>query len=236
MEDDDDDFREFLKLEKQYFEANIEERERLRPDFERAIEKVLPAFFETHDARSANGDYLKDMVDRCVYRGLARPDLTPYGRINEIEDADDFKALFEIVRKYMHPKWAALIYAMNTASLFIGMRSGHDPDAIEKLSKEVRSELGRPGGKASTKARHKKAERWKTWVTDQAPSMRDKHPTSAQEDLADKLIALALTKKVNVPDRSAVVRHLSALEHSGALPSRTRSRGERTRSRTKPLR
>jgi hypothetical protein len=162
MEDDDDDFREFLLLEKQYFEANIEERERLRPDFERAIEKVLPAFFETHDARAASGDYLKDMVDQCVHRGLARPDLTPYGRINQIEDADDFNSLLEIIRKYMHPKWAALIYAMNTASLFIGMRSGHDPDAIEKLCTEARSELGRPGGNESTKTRREKAERWKT--------------------------------------------------------------------------
>ena len=65
--------------------------------------------------------------------------------------------------------------------------------------------------------------------------MRRKHPTFAQEDLADKLIDLALAEKVYVPDRSAVVKHLSALKR-GKLSERTRSIRERTRSRTSPLR
>jgi hypothetical protein len=77
MEDEDANFQEFLKLQKEYAEATMEERERLRPDLERAVEKVLPGFLEAYDTRSANGDYLKDMVDQCMQRVLARPDLAP---------------------------------------------------------------------------------------------------------------------------------------------------------------
>jgi hypothetical protein len=84
--EDDDDFREFLKVDKQYFDATKEERDRLQPDFERAINKVVPGLLEKADTRLFNGDYLKDMVNQCVNRGLARADLTSYGRINLIED------------------------------------------------------------------------------------------------------------------------------------------------------
>ena len=42
-DEDDDDFREFRKLEQQYAEATKEERDRLLPDFIRAIEKISPA-------------------------------------------------------------------------------------------------------------------------------------------------------------------------------------------------
>jgi hypothetical protein len=135
--EDDDDFREFLKVDKQYFDATKEERDRLQPDFERAINKVVPGLLEKADTRLFNGDYLKDMVNQCVNRGLARGDLTSYGRINLIEDADAFNAFFKMVREHVPPKIAALIYAGQTATLFIGMRSGHDPDAVEKLRRQA---------------------------------------------------------------------------------------------------
>jgi hypothetical protein len=135
--EDDDDFREFLKVDKQYFDATKEERDRLQPDFERAINEVVPALLEKADTRLFNGDYLADMVNQSVNRGLARADLTSYGRINLIEDADAFNAFFKMVREHMPPKIAALIYAAQTATLFIGMRSGDDSDAVEKLRRQA---------------------------------------------------------------------------------------------------
>jgi hypothetical protein len=150
--EDDDDWRELLKLDKQYFESPKEERERMRRDFERAINKVAPGLLEKAGVRFHNGDYLKDMVDQCMQRVLARPDLTSYGRTNTIEDADDFKVLFEWVRK-LPPKLAALIYAMNTATLFIGMRSGHDPDAVEELRARARRDNSLNAAKTAKKTR-----------------------------------------------------------------------------------
>jgi hypothetical protein len=92
--------------------------------------------------------------------------------------------------------------------------------------------------KESVKTRREKAEQWKTWVTDQAPSMRGKHPTLGWEDLADKLIALATSQNIDfyILERDSVAKHLSAMHRAVLLSERTRSRGERTRSRTKPLR
>ena len=59
--------------------------------------KQIERRFESDDEQTG--------FDQCVQRVLDRPDLTSYGRINTIEDADDFEALFEIVRKHMPPNW-----------------------------------------------------------------------------------------------------------------------------------
>ena len=55
----------------------------------------MPGLLEKADTRLFNGDYLADMVNQSVNRGLARADLTSYGRINLIEDADAFNAFLK---------------------------------------------------------------------------------------------------------------------------------------------
>ena len=226
---------DFLELQRRYYSATFEERNRLWPEFIRAIREAAPGFIEEFDRAFRSGDYLMAMFEQCMKRAFARPELDAGRKINALEDTSVFLAVFDEI-KQVDSAVGELAYDLATRALFAGLRAGLSPDEIEKLHREARTAFGRPGGKASTKTRRKKAELWKTWVTAQAPSMRGKHPTSAQEDLADKLIALAVTEKVDVPDRTAVVKHLSALEQTGKLSARTRSRGERTRSRTKLLR
>ena len=226
--------QDFLKLQQQYHDGTIDERNRLWPNFIRVIRETYPGFVEELEHKFRTGDYLMAMFGQCMKRVLARPDLNAARKTNAQEDAAVFFAVLDELNQ-ADPRSRELAVELAIRALFTGLRAGLSPREIEELQRDARSETGRPGGKASTKTRHEKAETWKKWVTDQAPSMRGKHPTFAQEDLADKLIALALTKKVDVPDRSAVVKHLSALERTGQLSERTRSRGERTRSRTKPL-
>jgi hypothetical protein len=67
--------------------------------------------------------------------------------------------------------------------------------------------------------RRKKAEQWKTWVTDEAPKIRPADPTLkfTQEQLADKLIALAIKQGIDIPEQGSVVKHLSAMKKAGQL-------------------
>jgi hypothetical protein len=92
---------------------------------------------------------------------------------------------------------------------------------IVKPRGEPRSRASRTAAEASVASRRKKAEKWREWVTAQAPGMRLKHPTATQEDLADKLIAQATKEGTELPQRKTVVTHLSFLERAGKLLSRT---------------
>jgi hypothetical protein len=119
--EDDDDIRELRELLQQYAEATVEERERLLPDFIRAIEKVSPGLLETADARFFNGDYLKDMIDQCTNRALDRPDLTPDRKTNAKEDAANFIMFFDAAKQWPFPKLAAHAFEMAILALFIGL-------------------------------------------------------------------------------------------------------------------
>ena len=70
-DEDDDDFREFRKLEQQYAETTTEERDRLLPDFVRAIEKVSPGLSETADTRFFSGDYLNSPLTKSRFFSFA---------------------------------------------------------------------------------------------------------------------------------------------------------------------
>jgi hypothetical protein len=96
------------------------------------------------------------------------------------------------------------------------------PSAAEvKPHSEARSQAARKAGNAGSKTRRAKAAQWREWVTEQAPPMRRKYPTSTQEDLADKLIASATKAGIALPQRKTVVAHLSVLERAGKILSRT---------------
>jgi hypothetical protein len=153
--EDDDDFREFRKLEQQYAEATAEERERLRLDLERAIHKIAPGLLETADTRFFNGDYLRDMFDQCMKRVLARPDLTPDRRTNAMEDEATFMAFFDAAKQWP-PKLAAHAFEMTTCALFTGMRAGLNQNEVDKLRQHIFVETGRKGGMASKEIREER--------------------------------------------------------------------------------
>ncbi len=139
-DEDDDDIRELRKLEQQYAEATTEERERLLPDLIRAIEKVRPGLSEKGDARIFNGDYLRDMFDKCMQRALDRPDLTPDRKTNAKEDAATFIACFDAAKQWPFPKFATHAFEMATLALFTGLRAGLSLSEIEGL--QARYEFG----------------------------------------------------------------------------------------------
>ena len=85
---EDPELDEFSKLQQQYDEASIEERERLRPDLIRAIRKIYPGLLEKFERAFRNGDYLKATGRQCMKRVLARADLSAGGKTNAEEDAD----------------------------------------------------------------------------------------------------------------------------------------------------
>jgi hypothetical protein len=103
-----------------------------------------------------------------------------------------------------------------------GFRKGRKQGRCKGLS-EARSVSAKHAGKELGKQRRAKAEVWKKWIADTAPSVRAKHLGSTQEDLADLLIGQALAERVEVPERKTVVAHLSRLQRDGTLLPRARS-------------
>jgi hypothetical protein len=81
------------------------------------------------------------------------------------------------------------------------------------------------------KIRREKAEQWKTWVTNNAPTTRATYPTFIQGDLADELIDLAKKQKISVPGRGSVIMHICSLERAGLLSKRERPLSKRARPR-----
>ena len=86
--------------------------------------------------------------------------------------------------------------------------------------------------------RRKKAEQWKTWVTDNAPKIRATYRSFTQAELADELFELAKKQKIDIPGQGSVVVHISFLEHAGLLskrepplPKRARPLSKRARPR-----
>jgi hypothetical protein len=103
-----------------------------------------------------------------------------------------------------------------------GLRKGRKQGRRKGLS-EAKSLSAKRAGKELGKQRRAKAEVWKKWVADTAPSARAEHRGFTQEDLADLLIRQALTERVEVPERKTVVAHLSRLQRDGILLPRARS-------------
>jgi hypothetical protein len=103
-----------------------------------------------------------------------------------------------------------------------GLRTGRKQGRRKGLS-EAKSLSAKRAGKALGKQRRARAEVWRKWVADRAPSARAEHQGFTQEDLADLLIKQALAEKVEVPERKTVVAHLSRLERDGMLLPRARS-------------
>jgi hypothetical protein len=106
----------------------------------------------------------------------------------------------------------------------VGLREGRRQGRRKGLS-EAKSLSAKHAGKARGKQRRAKAETWKKWVTNRAPSKRLKNRMLTQEDLADLLIKQAEDKRVEVPERKTIVAHLSRLEKDKILLPRARSQG-----------
>lgn len=168
-----------------------------------------PDWRETEEAARNDGRIVRALAIHCVLAIRARSDLDEIERFEAKTAEVDFITGFDQIAA---SPTAPAAFQMMLAFYELIRLAGLDPDEMKELRRQAKSAHGRPGGDASAETRRKKAERWQTWVTAQEPAMRGKHPKFSQEALADKLIDLALIEKVPVPDRSAVVKLLSALK------------------------
>jgi hypothetical protein len=215
--EDEDDLREFRKLAQQYAEATMEERERLRPDFERAIEKVSPGFLETYDTRSANGDYLKDMVDQCMQRVLARPDLGQDRKTNAMEDADDFMTFFQAAKQWPIPKLATHAFEMALRTLFIGMRAGLNQDEVEELFAKLQTERQQALGVKSGDIRRDKV--WREYAKNAAPRLHNAHRVLSLSGIAKRIEKEWESEEFEKVEHQQLFKYLSDLVDKGELPS-----------------
>ena len=211
----------------QYAEATIEERERLLPGLERAISKVAPGLLETADTRFFNGDYLKDMIDQCMQRVLARPDLSPDRKTNAMEDAAVLRKLFDLAKQWPVPKLAAHTFEMTLRGMFIGMRAGLSPEEVEGLYARFMSDRQRKLGKTPKGEKPGVAH-----AKELACEIAKENSQLSSAEIAEEIPNRWRLKGVACPKPEWLVRLVRKWRRNGAIPPQTHPR----RRRTYPLR
>jgi hypothetical protein len=131
---------DFDKLQQQYHDATLDERNRLWPDFIRAIREKYPGFLEEVDHKFRNGDYLRAMLEECMKRVFARQDLDGGRKANAQEDAAVAMAVFDKFQQ-ADSQWRELAAELATRTLFVGLRVGLTRDEAENFIKETHTEL-----------------------------------------------------------------------------------------------
>jgi hypothetical protein len=212
---------EFNKLQQQYFDATIDERNRLWPDFIRAIRETYPGFIEEVEHKFRNGDYLMAMFSQCMKRVLARPDLNAGRKTNAKEDAAVFMAAFDELQQ-VDPHARGLAYELATRALFTALRVGLNPNEVENLRAEARSEVGRKGGMTSAPARQVKRSLWTPHATELAMEAYSRDPNASNETIADAISDNWKLKTPKCPGHRTLTKFVSELRPE-ILPHRTGS-------------
>jgi hypothetical protein len=150
---------EFGKLARQYDSASIEERDRLHPDFMRALRKKHPGLPEKTWRALRNGDGLKVTLRHSMKRVLERHDLSVGRKTNAREDADTAMWLIDELRwRDLEPKeMRGHGYELATRTLFIGLRARFSPNEVENLYARLMSDRQRELGKKPKKERPRAA-------------------------------------------------------------------------------
>ena len=206
---------EFNKVQQQYFDATIDERNRLWPNFIRVIRETYPGFLEELEHKFRTGDYLMAMFGQCMKRVLARPDLNAARKTNAQEDAAVFFAVFDELNQ-ADPRSRELAVELAIRALFTGLRAGLHPDEVEKLHKGARTKLGRKGGKAP-----KREKPWEADVKKIAQRSAAKNAKASNPQLVQAIRAEcgAQGKKPPASDRT-LLRRVAKWRRTGDLPSR----------------
>ena len=206
---------EFDKLQQQYHDATIDERNRLWPNFIRAIREKYPGLLEEFEDKFSSGEYLTEMFSQCMKRVLARPDLDAGRKTNAQEDAAVFMAAFDELEQ-ADPRSRGLAFELAIRALFTGLRAGLHPDEVEKLDKGARTKLGRKGGKAP-----KREKPWEADVKKIAQRSAAKNAKASNPQLVQAIRAEcgAQGKKPPASDRT-LLRRVAKWRRTGDLPSR----------------
>jgi hypothetical protein len=215
---------EFNELQQQYFDATPDERERLWPDFIRAISKASPGLLEAYEIGSANGDYLMIVFVQCMKRVLARSDLAPDRKTNAMEDAANFMALFDAL-KQLPPKVAALAFAMAETTLFTGLRAGLTPDEVDELQARFTTEHQRKRGVKSGDVRRDKA--WREFAKEAALRLHEANGALTLTDIARKVENKWEPEKFEKVELQQLFKYLSDRVDKGELPSSMKRRARK---------
>jgi hypothetical protein len=175
---------EFDKLQQQYDNASIGERERLWPHFIRAIRDRYPGFLEEYERAFRNGEYLKAMFDGCMKRVLTRHDLSAGRKTNAQEDATAFMWAFkELQREDLGPKeMRELGYELAIRGLFTGLRAGLTPGEVEGLHARFMSDRQRKLGRTP-----KKEKPWRAYARMLFALIPEKDRALSNDRVAGKL-------------------------------------------------
>ena len=212
---------EFNKLQQQYFDATFDDRNRLWPNFIRAIRETYPGFLEEVEKKFRNGDYLMAMFGQCMKRVLARSDLSAGRKTNAQEDAAVFIAAFDELQQFAPPA-RGLAYELATRALFTALRVGLNPDEVENLRAEARSELGRKGGKTSGPRRQAKRSLWTPHATELAMEAYSRDQNASNETIADAISDNWKLKTPKCPGHRTLTKFVSK-SRPEILPQRTGS-------------
>jgi hypothetical protein len=126
---------DFIELQVRYHNATIEERNRLWPDFIRAIRVAAPGFIEEFDRAFRSGDYLMAMFEQCMKRTFDRPELDAGRKTTALEDTSVFLTVFDELKRddLSVEEMRKLAYDLGARALLAGARSGLSLTEIEDL-------------------------------------------------------------------------------------------------------
>jgi hypothetical protein len=212
---------EFNKVQQQYFDATIDERNRLWPNFIREIREKYPGLLEEFEHKFRNGDYLMAMFGQCMKRVLARPDLNAGRKTNAQEDAAVFMAAFDEL-KQADSRSRELAFELGIRALFTGLRVGLNQDEEQKLREGVLAELGRSGGKASGEAR-KENRPWVPHAKELALEVHSEDPEASDATLATEIGSRWKHEDPKCPGHRTLENFISELRADRTLPQRTGS-------------
>jgi len=205
MADDD-----FDKLQQQYHDATIDERNRLWPDFIRAIRERYPGFLEEVDRKFRNGDYLRAILEECMKRVFARPDLDGGRKANAQEDAAVAMAVFDEFQQ-ADSRWRELAFELATRTLLTGLRAGLSPKEVENL----RIDFARKGG--TTRKKEKPAV---AHARELAHEIAEENPTSPSVWIADQIPQRWRLRGVACPKDGWLVTLVRRWRRNGVVPRR----------------
>ena len=174
---------EFSKREQQYDSASIEERDRLHPDFIRAIGKKHPGLAEETWRALRSGDSLKATLRHSMKRVLDRHDPASAERRTRGKTRMQPCGFDELQRQDLEPKeMRGHAYELATRILFIGLRAGLRPEEVAALYARFMSDRQRKLGETP-----KKEKPWRRYARMLALKIPEKDRTLSNSKLAGML-------------------------------------------------
>jgi hypothetical protein len=153
----DTDQEALRALQEEYFEASIEDRDRLRPTLVQKMRDAYPEAAAILEKIVGDGSFLLAMFKHCLRSALARPDLSNRQKNNIIEDMLDFYFMHWQLGNAKDGRCAReTAVELARAALFVGAMAGRDPDEIEKLRKRFMAEHQRKAAAKGAESRRDK--------------------------------------------------------------------------------